>query len=65
MIRGGAGNGKEVRCPIRARQRAEEIAFRRDRLLAALTLIAGAGLAISLPSRCGPERSSSCRSRRS
>src|SRR5687767_3499803 len=55
MIRGGAGT--EVAPPADAQGEAEhddhaereEIAYRRDRLLAALVLIAGAGLAIATP----------------
>jgi predicted PurR-regulated permease PerM len=52
MIRGGAGNGQEASAAdaeAAPHNEPEEIAYRRDRLLAALTLIAGAGLAISLP----------------
>jgi predicted PurR-regulated permease PerM len=51
MIRGGAGNGNGASAneSEAAHNEPEEIAYRRDRLLAALTLIAGAGLAISLP----------------
>jgi predicted PurR-regulated permease PerM len=51
MIRGGGETGSDV--PVAegepAHNEPEEIAYRRDRLLAALTLIAGAGLVISLP----------------
>jgi predicted PurR-regulated permease PerM len=50
MLRAGGGenppSGNEADA---GHGESEEIAYRRDRLLAALTLIAGAGLAISLP----------------
>jgi predicted PurR-regulated permease PerM len=51
MIRGGAGNGNGNAGSEAepAHIEPEEIAYRRDRLLAALTLIAGAGFAIALP----------------
>jgi predicted PurR-regulated permease PerM len=51
MIRGGTETSNDVLPPEAeaAHNEPEEIAYRRDRLLAALTLIAGAGLAISLP----------------
>jgi predicted PurR-regulated permease PerM len=51
MIRAGAEISKDVPADEAepAHNEPEEIAYRRDRLLAALTLIAGAGLAISLP----------------
>jgi predicted PurR-regulated permease PerM len=51
MIRGGAGNGNGNAAGEAepAHNEPEEIAYRRDRLLAALTLIAGAGFAIALP----------------
>jgi predicted PurR-regulated permease PerM len=41
--------GKPAETPADIHLESEAIAFRRDRLLAALTLIAGAGLAIALP----------------
>jgi predicted PurR-regulated permease PerM len=51
MIRGGAETGSDASASEAeaGHNEPEEIAYRRDRLLAALTLIAGAGLAISLP----------------
>ena len=49
MIRGGAGNDQDAAADADHHNEPEEIAYRRDRLLAALTLIAGAGLAIALP----------------
>jgi predicted PurR-regulated permease PerM len=51
MIRGGVetANDASANDGENGHNEPEEIAYRRDRLLAALTLIAGAGLAISLP----------------
>jgi predicted PurR-regulated permease PerM len=50
MKRVGVGDAASVESDADAGHiEPEEIAYRRDRLLAALTLIAGAGLAISLP----------------